>query len=477
MKRILLTSTLIFTLLLAPLFVKSQYLVSSEYLSTTPAFVLSLVGPEFPVQYDVDFYRLTYNTLNTAGELTVASGAVAVPKSTTCDNFPMVVYCHGTVLRQLDVPSQENQEGFIPKVFASTGFIAIAPDYLGLGENEGIHPYVHAESEATASIDLIRATREFLESEPVQDNGEVFITGYSQGGQAAMASLKYAQENGLNDELGIVAGAPCSGPYDLSGSQAEVLLSDAPYSNPGYVVYLLISYQLAYGNLYAELSDIIQSPYDVEVAPYFDGAQNTYDMGVVNAILPNQLSELLVDTVYSNFQNNPNHPLWLDLQDNDTYNWTPEVPIRMFYCTGDEQVSYQNSLTADSAMNANGAADVQAKNSLTGANHGACIIPALSDAFTFFAGLATGCDFGTSIAKMEVLKLEIFPNPTKDYLQINVPERGGNLYIQDIYGRLVMEVNISQGQTQLDISKLAAATYIISFQGNDTIRRSTIVVQ
>ena len=476
MKRFLLTSTLIFTLLLTPFFVKSQYLVSSEYLSTSPYFILGIV-PGIPAQYNVDYYKLTYNTINTAGEPTVASGAVAIPITTACDNFPIAVYCHGTVLRQLDVPSDENYEGLIVKVFASTGFITVAPDYLGLGENEGIHPYVHAESEATATIDLIRATREFLESQPVQDNGQVFITGYSQGGQASMAALKYAQDNDLNEELGIVAGAPCSGPYDLSGSQADVLLSDAPYSNPGYVVYLLMSYQLAYGNLYAELSDIIKSPYDVEIAPYFDGAQNTYDMGIVNDILPNQLSDLLVDSVYSNFQNNPDHPLWLDLKDNDTYNWTPQVPIRMFYCTGDEQVSYQNSLTADSVMNANGATDVEAINSLPGANHGGCVIPALTDVYAFFASLATPCDTETGIADMKVLQLEIYPNPARDYLRINIPEKGGYLIIQDMYGRLVVETNVSQGQTQLDISKLAAATYIVSFQGDNIIRRSTIVVQ
>src|SRR5690554_5315056 len=375
MNRNLISSTILFTLFIVPFFAKAQYLVGNEFLGSTPATVLTAIASEFPIHYDVDYYRLTYNTVNTAGEPTIASGGVAIPVSTTCQTFPMMAYCHGTVLRQLDVPSQQNYESVIVKVFASTGFIAVAPDYLGLGENEGIHPYVHAVSEATATIDLIRATREFLESFPIIDNGETFITGYSQGGQGAMATLKYAEEHGLTEELGIVAGAPCSGPYDLSGSQAEVLLSDAPYSNPGYIVYLLISYQLAYGNLYADLSDIIKSPYDSLVAPYFDGAQNEFSINVVNGILPNQLSELLVDSVYNNFQNNPQHPLWLNLADNDTYDWTPQVPIRMFYCTGDEQVDYTNSTTADSVMNANGAADVLAINSQDGANHGECIMP------------------------------------------------------------------------------------------------------
>ncbi len=476
MKHFLSSTLLICFFASVPYFTKAQYLVDSEYLSTTPSFVLGAIQG-IPAEFDVAYYKLTYNTVNTAGEPTIASGAVAIPETTTCNNFPMVAYCHGTVLRQLDVPSEENVESFLVKIFASTGFIAVAPDYIGLGSNAGIHPYVHAESEATATIDLIRATREFLETRPEQDNGEVFITGYSQGGQAAMAALKYADENGLNEELGIVAGAPCSGPYNLSGSQADVLLSGQPYSNPGYVIYLLISYQLAYGNLYANLSDIIQSPYDEIVAPYFNGVQNTYDMNVVNALLPNGLSDLLVDTVYANFQSNPNHPLWLNLEDNDTYNWTPQVPLRMFYCTGDEQVNYENSLTADSTMNANGAEDVESINSQSGASHAGCIFPALTDAYEFFASQATPCDFVSGIAEIDLRELEIFPNPTAAILNVTIPDEKGTIRIHNMQGKTVFESSLRQGVSQLDVSNLVPSLYVVSFHGDKNTRRSTVVIQ
>ncbi len=455
---------------------QDQYLVESEFLSSTPAFLLGFI-PQIPAVYDVKFYRLTYNTVDTHGEPTIASGAVAIPNTTECNTFPMAVYCHGTVLKQLDVPSEENSEGLITKIFASTGFIAVAPDYLGLGQGTGIHPYVHAQSEATASIDLIRATREFLATIPISDNGEVYVTGYSQGGQGAMATLEYAEANNLNEELGIVAGAPCSGPYNLSGSQAAVLLSNQPYSNPGYVIYLLMSYELAYGNLYNQLSDIIQQPYADQVAPYFDGMQNSSNMGAVNAILPGQLSDLLVDSVYTNFQSNPNHPLWEDLRANDTYNWTPQVPIRMYYCTGDEQVDYHNSLTADSAMNANGAANVAAYNVLSGGSHGDCVVPALTQVFMFFDSLATTCSFSTGIAESRLKELKIFPNPATDIVHITLPESKGYLIVQDINGRVILEKRIVQEDTRLDISKLPAATYVISLQANDIIRRATLVVR
>jgi acetyl esterase/lipase len=123
----------------------AQYLVSSEQIDeSTPLLISLLTG--LPAQYTVRTYRVTYNTVDTQGEPTVASGAVSVPVGANCTELPMLVYCHGTVLRQLDVPSQNNFESLVGKAFGSTGFIAVAPDYLGLGLNPGIHPYVHGES-------------------------------------------------------------------------------------------------------------------------------------------------------------------------------------------------------------------------------------------------------------------------------------------------------------------------------------------
>ena len=59
------------------------------------------------------------------------------------------------------------------------------PDYIGMGESPGLHPYVHGESEATATIDMIRAAREFItDSLNLIDNHQVFLSGYSQGGHA-----------------------------------------------------------------------------------------------------------------------------------------------------------------------------------------------------------------------------------------------------------------------------------------------------
>lgn len=471
------------TVLLAVLFFASSahaqdgdFLVSSEYLGQTSKALISFVSP-LPANFAVDYYKITYHTIDVHGDPTIASGAVAIPVGESCNSFPVAAYCHGTVLRNYDVPSAQNEESTLVLALASTGFITVAPDYLGLGDNPGRHPYVHAESEATATVDAIRATYELIPTLDLYTTEELFVTGYSQGGQAAMETVKHIQENDLTDELHLIAGAPMSGPYNLSGSQAGVILSDQPYTNPGYIIYLLYSYQLAYGNLFTELSDVVQEPYASIVPPYFDGEQNQYDMGSVNVLLPTMIDELLVDSVLTNLADNPDHPLWLDLEDNDNYNWTPQMPLRMYYCGMDEQVAPDNSVSADSAMNANGAPDAHAINVLESGDHGTCIIPAVVAMYAFFDGLSDGCSYVTSTQHVEKLpNVRLYPNPASYQLTVSLGRDAGNFSLYTTDGRLVKQMNLNGGETTIDLSGISAGAYIAVISADHKWHREMVIV-
>jgi pimeloyl-ACP methyl ester carboxylesterase len=456
---------------------KAQELVSAELVFNYNTALINFLDFPLPVDYAVDFYKITYTTTDTDGEPTVASGAFTLPISSSCNSFPMVAYCHGTVLKRFDVPSERNFESLVVTVLSSAGYIGIAPDYLGLGEDEGVHPYVHAESQATATIDMISAVREYLQTTNMQDNGEVFITGYSQGGHAAMATLKYAQDNELVEDLGIVAGAPLSGPYNMSGSQADIILSGTPYSNPGYIIYLLIGYNSVYGNLYTELNDVIQEPYADLVAPYFDGEQDEFEMTVVNALLPGNIDELLRDSVLTNFETNPNHPLRVALEDNDLFDWTPEMPLRMYYCDGDEQVVFTNSTTTEQIMNENGAEDVASENVLPGANHGDCVEPALFAAFEFFDALASECSSTLSTSEAKEEAIAIWPNPARDQVQINFSLGKGQLSLYDVNGRLLKEQVLNSDLSTIDISDLSDGNYILTITHNGAQYGTLLVVK
>jgi len=72
-------------------------------------------------------------------------------------------------------------------LFATTGYAAVVPDYLGLGDSPGLQLYHHARSEATACVDLLRAARTWCASNNVELNDQLFLAGYSHGGHVTMA--------------------------------------------------------------------------------------------------------------------------------------------------------------------------------------------------------------------------------------------------------------------------------------------------
>lgn len=455
---------------------QAQNLISVTYLDNSTVGSLSLF-PQVVPDYDVDYYKVVYSTTGVDGNSTIASGGLAIPQNTPCDSLPIAVYQHGTSLNKDDVPSRNNGEAIIPTLMSSKGFVTCAPDYLGMGDSPGLHPYVHAESEATAAIDMVRAVRQFLsDSLTIVDNGEVVVTGYSQGGHGAMAMHKYVEDNNLLGEFNIVASAPASGPYDLSGDQSELLLSNTPYSNPGYVVYLLSSFELAYGNIYNTYSDILKSPYDAIVPPYFDGNNYTYSMGDVNPLLPSQLSDLIQDSVLTNFLNDTlNHPLWIALRDNDNHNWVPTRPVQMFYCTNDEQVDFENAITTEIYMNNNGAADVTATD-MGPEDHGGCVLPALSTALAWMSAKVHSCAVLNTV-ELETLGVNIYPNPADHQMQIEGVELGTEIRVLDATGKLVHFEGTDSFSLTINTSSWDSGWYVVQVedsQGRVQVRKLAV---
>ena len=453
-------------------FFHSQYLVSCVYLGISSSNVLSgAIG--ISLDYDVKMYKLTYNTVDTDSLPTIATGAFFIPTNTTCTDFPFAVYNHGTTLRKNDVPSNNNPEAIIGKVFSAGGYFVCMPDYIGMGDSPGFHPYVHAKSEATASVDMVRAAREYLSTTNFVDNNELFLTGYSQGGHACMATTKFINDENLQSEFNIVASAPCSGPYDLSGIMADTIIAPSPYSNPGYIVYLLASYQLAYGNIFNSWSDVLYPPYDTIVPPFFSGNNTTLDMGLLNSLIPNQMSLLIRDTCLNNFINdsiNKNHPWWRALIDNDNYDWLPLKPLRMYYCTADEQVAYTNALNAENSMINNGALDVQAIN-MGNNDHGGCILPALSSAFNWFQNLKTPCNVSSSINR-NLISYEVYPNPFTNELNVQFAEKV-NLSVYTMDGKLLINKDDVQN-IELVTSNWSKGIYIIKAKGSAAYQNAII---
>ena len=462
---------LAFSLLFIHTSLFSQYIESVTAINTTPVVTLASVA-NLPLEYDVKTYKIVYNTIDALGEPTIASGAFCVPLSEDCSNFPMAVYEHGTSLRKVDVPSNDVQETYIGKIFAAGGFNVVLPDYIGMGDSPGLHPYCHGASEATATIDMIRAVREAeslgMIPEMTTDNGELFLTGYSQGGHAAMATHKYIEENDMLSEFNILASAPCSGPYEITGAMADTILA-ASYSKPGYIVYMLSAYQSVYGNLYNEYSDILRSPYDEIVVPYFNGNNTSLGMNSLNNQLPQIIQELVVDSVLENFLNSQadfSHPLWQAMADNDNHDWNPTRPIRMYYCTGDEQVSFQNAIAAGAAFEANGIENAEAVYMGDG-NHNECILPSLTDVYYWFDTLRSPCQ-ESSLQHLKTEHVELFPNPVSDELQVVIKSTGKHeLLVLDGFGRRVYHLKEISGNSSIALSDFESGVYFVEVRSSD----------
>jgi hypothetical protein len=342
---------------------------------------LLLVAQGIPVtpQYGVKVYKLVYETVDPFGGRTVASGALAVPENPGKAS-PLLSYQHGTLTQKTEAPSANLYgETLIGIVMACTGYVSALPDYLGLGDSPGLHPYHHARSEASAAVDMLRAARVFCANSKIQLNGQLFLCGYSQGGHATMA-LHRELEHYHADEFPITACAPMAGAYDLSGVTSDSILADQPTPSPYYFAYLLAAYREAY-QLTGSWSDWLAAPYDTTLPPLLRGYSSG---GEINAAMPPAPISILKPAVLAAFKSNPRHPLRLALRDNDLYRWTPRAPLRLYHCRADRDVIFANSTVARDSFLSRGATQVELIDPLPIGDHGACTVPSFLLAKAWF---------------------------------------------------------------------------------------------
>ncbi|HUM45558.1 MAG TPA: T9SS type A sorting domain-containing protein, partial [Chitinophagales bacterium] len=358
---------------------QAQQLVSYELIATYTLDQIDSIytangipGIILPSSYGVKAYKVLYNTLDADSMPILASGAFFAPIAPNC-HAPLASYQHGTILLKEDVPSRlAGSEVIIGLSMAADGAVLCMPDYIGLGDSPGLHPYVHAETEARAVADLLVVSLSICDELNITLNGQLFLIGYSQGGHATMAAHQMIQEH-YSSYFTVTASTPMSGPYDLSGVQASVISQGGEYPNPGYLPYLLLSYNSVY-HMYNSVSDFLVSPYDTLLPPLFDGL---HTMGDVNAVMPDVPNDIIVPAVLDSFNSNPDYKLHGFLKLNDTYNWKPEAPMRMYFCEGDNDVSYLNSYVAYDSFTAYGASGISLQSSGAGLDHGACALPSL----------------------------------------------------------------------------------------------------
>jgi pimeloyl-ACP methyl ester carboxylesterase len=305
--------------------------------------MLTLAGVKgVPVENSVDCYRMQYRA-SIDGKVVQLSGLLALPRGV--ESRRLVSFQHGTTTTRTAVPSQPDGTGIAAAIaFAGNGYALVAPDYPGLGESAGRHPYYVADEIGPAVVAMIEAAQR-LDNVP---DGPVFLSGFSEGGWASLAALRLLESQGKR----VVGSAQVAGAYDLRRVSLPAALKGGAPSHSLYLAYAAWGQSEHYGHT---LDSVLTPEYAVTVERLFAGAK------------PKEIVSTLPPDPRSMF-----NQAFLDAYDHDQSHWyldafaanslvdvMPRAPVRLYYGSKDLDVVPEEALALERSMRARGA-DVKA---------------------------------------------------------------------------------------------------------------------
>ena len=337
-----------------------QVLVSSTSLGKfTPAQLTTrytaLFGSLAPLitgQYlknDITVYKLVYKTTNTDGTAIQASGALIVPSVSAA--IPMISIQHGTIRSESDAPSGNGPASDtyqFGSLFSSAGYIVALPDYIGYGASASLpHTYEHRVGLATASLDMLRASREFLEQNKTNWDKRLYITGYSEGGYATMSLFKKMQDE-VPTEFNLKAVSCGAGAYDKTSFMKSVVnnATTTEPANTSLYIWVLLTYDRIYG-LNRPMTYYFKEPYATQIQTQRE-----------NIRLNVSLNQVFTDAFKQAVTSGSDAAFVKAVADNDVFDWKPTVPLQLYHGTDDQLVPFFNSQNAYDAMKKRGTVNI-----------------------------------------------------------------------------------------------------------------------
>lgn len=312
-------------------------------------------------------YRMTYYTTNYDGQTIKASALVTIPDRDEYKGYAL--YLHGTNVDRNSAPSAPTlYEGVLASMIFSSGeYIMIAPDYIGLGVSETVHPYLYTPSQVTATTDCLKAISRLLDDNDNRIN--LYITGFSQGARVALGVHKDIEAS-YNDIFQVIVNAAVAGPYFIEGyDNNEEIYS---FENAMYGSEISHALYLAYiGNSFCNIKkypteELFAPEWNDVIPEYFSGNYSSDEVWSlfskqdengedVLAITPSSIFTREFRDEYYNYRNNGGEMPWLisQLIDYSVTDWNPESDIRLFYGELDVDVLPQESLKAKEALGEN----------------------------------------------------------------------------------------------------------------------------
>jgi len=299
------------------------------------------------VKNGIKVYKITYKTKNTDGAEITASGALIFPD--VDQPASLISVQHGTIRDDASAPSNFNdgaEAASFGSLFGSMGYIIAYPDYIGYGASKDYpHPYEHKASLASASLDMLRAAKEFLKKQnEVKWDEKLYLAGYSEGGYATMSLQKKIEEEAPT-EFNLIASSCGAGAYDKTAFMKYVI-NNTTQGNASYnslYLWVLLTYDRVY-KLNRPTSYYFKEPFATQIAS-----------SGINTSINQSFSTILTDSFKKNLNDGSDVGFINAISDNDVYNWKPKTPTRLYHGNADKLVFYFNSEKAFTTMKALGA--------------------------------------------------------------------------------------------------------------------------
>lgn len=324
-----------------------------QKLDLTPQGVVNFISTSLGQQSPPDFvsylngfnvglkaYKITYYTKNENNTLVKATGLIMYPNV----NYKLstVVSDHGTTDSRNNVPSNLKgtlEAGFVVELsYVLNGYILMAPDYVGMGSGDGVHPYVHYPTEASATIDFVTAANKVLSQLNIKRYDEYFLAGYSQGAHAAMSTLKKLSSSNPT-QLSFKYAYMGDGPYDFSGVTLQKgVVEKEVYPFTSFLANVVNTCNnIGYKTYNNTISEVISTEY-----------LDKYNYHVIQdngGLLwgPFIWRKLFTQSFVNDVTNNNNNKLRQCLRASDVYDWYNKTPMTLGHATVDLAIHPENT--------------------------------------------------------------------------------------------------------------------------------------
>ncbi len=305
-------------------------------LSTTEArallFITGVKG--ISVRNAIDLYRMNYRLATPDGRAMPLSGLLALPHDQVSRR--LVSFQHGTTTTRTAVPSKPDGTGIATAiVFAGNGYALVVPDYPGLGDSPGRHPYYVADAMGPAVVAMIEAARR-LNSVPQEP---VFLCGFSEGAWASLAVLRILE----NEHTPVLGSALVAGAYDLRGVSLTTSMSARSSTQSLYLAYAAWGQADYYGH---PLDSVLTPTYARLTERLFAGAT---PQEILSA-LPANPRQIFGQPFLDAYDHRGSHWFLDALAANSLVDLKPRSPLRFYYGSADVEVSPEESLNAARVM-------------------------------------------------------------------------------------------------------------------------------